>query len=95
MEFWYSEYYSENAKFSIKVDKQLHSEQSDFQRIDFFESDEFGRFFTLYGLMKINEKDECFKDFQGDIIKISAVNNEGIDILYKKIIMTYKNYIIS
>ena len=36
MEFWYSEYYSENAKFSIKVDKQLHSEQSDFQRIDFF-----------------------------------------------------------
>ena len=34
---------------------------------------------------KINEKDECFKDFQGDIIKISAVNNEGIDILYKKI----------
>ena len=58
MEFWYSEYYSENAKFSIKVDKQLHSEQSDFQRIDFFESDEFGRFFTLDGLMMVTEKDE-------------------------------------
>ena len=58
MEFWYSEYYSKNAKFSIKVDKQLHSEQSDFQRIDFFESDEFGRFFTLDGLMMVTEKDE-------------------------------------
>ena len=34
---------------------------------------------------KINEKDEYFKDFQGDILRISAVNNEGIDILYKKI----------
>ena len=58
MEFWYSEYYSENAKFSIKVDRQLHSEQSDFQRIDFFESGEFGRFFTLDGLMMVTEKDE-------------------------------------
>ena len=58
MEFWYSEYYSENVKLSIKVDRQLHSEQSDFQRIDFFESKEFGRFFTLDGLMMVTEKDE-------------------------------------
>ena len=58
MELWYSEYYSENVKLSIKVDKQLHSEQSDFQRIDFFESKEFGRFFTLDGLMMVTEKDE-------------------------------------
>ena len=47
MELWYSEHYSDNAKFSIKVDKQLHSEESKFQRIDFFESKEFGKFFTF------------------------------------------------
>ena len=58
MELWYSEHYSDNAKFSIKVDKQLHSEESKFQRIDFFESKEFGRFFTLDGLMMVTEKDE-------------------------------------
>ncbi|MCP1224143.1 polyamine aminopropyltransferase [Sebaldella sp. S0638] len=58
MEFWYSESYSDNVKLSIKVDKQLHGEQSDFQRIDFFESKEFGRFFTLDGLMMATEKDE-------------------------------------
>ena len=58
MELWYSEHYSDNAKFSIKVDKQLHSEESKFQRIDFFESKEFGKFFTLDGLMMVTEKDE-------------------------------------
>ena len=58
MELWYSEYYSKDVKLSIRVEKQFHSEQSDFQRIDFFESKEFGKFFTLDGLMMVTEKDE-------------------------------------
>ncbi len=58
MELWYSEKYTENVKISIKVDKQLYSGQSEFQRIDVFESPEFGRFLTLDGLMMLTEKDE-------------------------------------
>lgn len=58
MDLWYSEYHTENVRFSIKVEKQLHSEQSAFQRIDVFESAEFGRFLTLDGLMMITERDE-------------------------------------
>lgn len=58
MELWYTEEHSENIRFSIRVDKQLYSGQSDFQRIDIFESKEFGRFFTLDGLMMVTEKDE-------------------------------------
>lgn len=58
MDFWYSEFHTENVKLSIKVDKQLHSEQSEFQRIDVFQSPEFGRFLTLDGFMMLTEKDE-------------------------------------
>lgn len=58
MEFWYSENHTKNVKFSIRVDKQLYSKSSEFQRIDVFESNEFGRFLTLDGFLMLTEKDE-------------------------------------
>ncbi len=58
MELWYSEKHTENTKLSIKVDKQLCSEVSDYQRIDIFESPEYGRFLTIDGYMMMTEKDE-------------------------------------
>ena len=58
MDFWFSEAHTPNVKISIRVDKQLFSTQSDFQRIDVFESPEFGRFLTLDGYMMLTEKDE-------------------------------------
>ncbi len=58
MELWFSELHTKDVKMSIRVDKQLHSEQSEFQRIDVFESREFGRFLTLDGIMMLTEKDE-------------------------------------
>lgn len=58
MDLWFSEPHTPDVKMSIRVDKQLHTEQSEFQRIDVFESKEFGRFLTLDGLMMLTEKDE-------------------------------------
>ena len=58
MEFWYTEQHTPNVRFSIRVDRQLYSAQSEFQRIDVFESPEFGRFLTLDGYMMLTEKDE-------------------------------------
>ncbi len=58
MELWFSELHTKDVKMSIRVDKQLHSEQSEYQRIDVFESGEFGRFLTLDGIMMLTEKDE-------------------------------------
>ncbi|HIU63415.1 MAG TPA: polyamine aminopropyltransferase [Candidatus Avacidaminococcus intestinavium] len=58
MDLWYSEFHTPDAKFSIKVNKQLFSGNSEFQRIDVFESPEFGRFLTLDGFMMLTEKDE-------------------------------------
>lgn len=58
MEFWFSENHTPNVHISIRVDKQLYSGKSEFQRIDVFESPEFGRFLTLDGYMMLTEKDE-------------------------------------
>ena len=58
MEFWFSELHTPNVKLSIRVDRQLYSGQSEFQRIDVFDSPEFGRFLALDGYMMLTEKDE-------------------------------------
>ena len=58
MEFWFSEQQTPNVKLSIRVDRQLYSGRSEFQRIDVFDSPEFGRFLTLDGYMMLTEKDE-------------------------------------
>lgn len=58
MEFWYTENWTNETGFSIKVNRQLYHKQSPFQAVDVFESNGFGRFLTLDGLMMVNEKDE-------------------------------------
>lgn len=54
----WSQDWDPTTKLSIKVTKHLHAEKSAYQQIDFFESETYGRFFTLDGLMMVNEKDE-------------------------------------
>ncbi|AWH76655.1 polyamine aminopropyltransferase [Clostridioides difficile] len=58
MELWYTEEWTENVRFSIKVNKHLFEGKSQFQRIDVFDSDEFGKFLTIDGLMMVTYKDE-------------------------------------
>ena len=58
MELWFTEKYTENVKFSIKVDKQLFSGQSKFQRIDIFKSHEFGKVLVIDGYLMLTERDE-------------------------------------
>ncbi len=38
MEFWFSEFHTPDVKHSIRVSRQLYSKQSDYQRIDIFET---------------------------------------------------------
>jgi len=58
MELWFSEPHTPDVKLSIRVDKQLYTGQSEYQRIDVFESQEFGRFLVLDGYIMLTEKDE-------------------------------------
>ena len=76
MELWFSEMHTENVRFSIKVDRQLYSGKSPFQRIDVFESEEFGRFLTLDGYMMLTEKDEFI--YHEMIVHAPMAVNPGI-----------------
>lgn len=58
MDLWFSEYHTENVRLSIRVDRQLYSGKSEFQRIDVFDSPDLGRFLVLDGYMMFTERDE-------------------------------------
>ncbi|MGN0384655.1 MAG: polyamine aminopropyltransferase [Lachnospiraceae bacterium] len=62
MELWFSDYHTERVKVSVKVTRQLFGEQTDYQRLDVFESEEFGRFISSDGSIVFSEKDEFTYD---------------------------------
>ncbi|MBS6474916.1 MAG: polyamine aminopropyltransferase [Clostridiales bacterium] len=55
---WFSEMHTDSLKMSIRVNRQLFSAESEYQRIDVFESPQFGRFLTLDGDIIFSEQDE-------------------------------------
>lgn len=58
MDFWFSEQHTKDVKLSIRIDRQLYSSQSEFQRIDVFDTPAFGRILVLDGYLMLTEKDE-------------------------------------
>jgi spermidine synthase len=58
MELWFREKHTDNVHFSIKMNKQIYSEDTGYQRIDIFESLDFGRCLALDGSLMFSEKDE-------------------------------------
>ncbi|MDL2264509.1 polyamine aminopropyltransferase [Synergistaceae bacterium OttesenSCG-928-I11] len=76
MELWYTEEHTPTVRFSIKVKEQLVSKRSPFQQIDVFDSEEFGRFLTLDGLMMVTEKDEFI--YHDMIVHVPMATNPGI-----------------
>lgn len=76
MELWYTEKHTDEVNFSIKVREHLYHKQSGFQQIDLFDSGEFGRFFTLDGLMMLTEKDEFI--YHDMIVHVPMATNPEI-----------------
>lgn len=60
MEIWYTEKLEieKGRAVSYRVTKTIDSLQSPFQKIDIFETQSFGRMFTLDGVTMVTEKDE-------------------------------------
>ena len=58
MELWFTENHTENVKFSMRVDKHIESIQSNYQKIDIFETPEFGKVLVIDGYVMLTEKDE-------------------------------------
>ena len=80
MEMWFSEFHTPDVKHSIRVNRHLYSKQSDYQRIDIFETPEFGRVLTLDGNVMLTERDEFIYDEM--ITHVPMAVHQGIkDIL--------------
>jgi spermidine synthase len=80
MDLWFTEYHTKNARFSFKLDKPIISLKSEFQRIDVFDSYDFGRILVLDGYLMFTEKDEFIYHEMMTHIPM-AVNPEIRDVL--------------
>lgn len=58
LELWYTEEQTENQRFSCRVTRTLHTELTPFQKLDVFETAQWGRMLTLDGLVMTTDRDE-------------------------------------
>ena len=62
MEMWFSQLHTANVKLNVRIDRQLFSGESEFQRIDVFESEDLGKFVVLDGDIVFSDRDEFIYD---------------------------------
>lgn len=55
---WYSEKHDRHTKFSIAYKTHIASVQNDIQKIDFYDTYDFGIIFTLDGILMLTQRDE-------------------------------------
>ena len=55
---WYTELHNGTAGLSLKIKKVLYSGESKFQRIEVFDTYEYGKMLVLYGSIMFTERDE-------------------------------------
>lgn len=56
--FWYTEKQTENFGITMKINKTLHTEQTEFQYLEMAETAEWGNMLFLDGMVMTSEKDE-------------------------------------
>ncbi len=54
----YNEFYHGRTGLTVGLKKQLFSEQTEFQRVEVFETDTWGNLMTIDGMVMLSEKDE-------------------------------------
>lgn len=55
---WFTEYQTENLSLGMRINKTLHSEQTEFQSLDIYETEQNGRLLVLDGYIMTTDKDE-------------------------------------
>jgi len=58
MELWFTEKQTKNFGITAKINKTLHTEQTEFQKLDMVETEEFGNMLILDGMVMTTQKDE-------------------------------------
>ncbi|MFW6157656.1 MAG: polyamine aminopropyltransferase [Balneolaceae bacterium] len=54
----YNEFYHKRTGLTVGVDRLLFSEQSEYQRVEVYETDTWGNLMTIDGMVMLSEKDE-------------------------------------
>lgn len=80
MELWFTEQLTKDTTFSIRVTSRLVSAQSEFQKIEVYESRDFGRILVLDGYLMLTEKDEFIYHEMITHVPM-AVNPAAADVL--------------
>ncbi len=55
---WFTEYWTDYVKLSVRIKKHVFSKETKYQKIDIYDSYEFGRFMALDGYIMLTERDE-------------------------------------
>ena len=71
MQIWFSQYHTSNVKLDVRIQEQLFSGQSDYQKIDVFKSYEFGKMVALDGEIVFSDTDEFIYDEMVSIFLIT------------------------
>ncbi len=58
MELWFTEKQTKNFGITAKINQTLHTEQTEFQKLDMVETEEFGNMLVLDGMVMTTQKDE-------------------------------------
>lgn len=58
MELWFTEKQTESFGITAKIKQTLHTEQTEFQKLDMVETEEFGNMLILDGMVMTTNKDE-------------------------------------
>lgn len=58
MELWFTEKQTESFGITAKIKQTLHTEQTEFQKLDMVETEEFGNMLILDGMVMTTQKDE-------------------------------------
>ncbi|MDX1389204.1 MAG: spermidine synthase, partial [Acidobacteriota bacterium] len=60
MNRWYQEDFKDRVRFGLKVREFLYSADSPFQKIEIFDTEQFGRTLALDGVLMTSEEDEFY-----------------------------------
>ena len=58
MGIWFTEKQTDHFGITMKINKTLHTEQTDFQKLDMVETEEWGNMLLLDDMVMTSEKDE-------------------------------------
>ncbi len=58
-DLWYTEPFDKGWRIAFRIRQTLYSGESEYQQIDLFESESFGKVLVLDGMTMLTERDEC------------------------------------